>query len=123
MTTAVQKAPRLTEADAVRMVAELYGLSVSAAPLPSERDQNFYCKAGNDQFVLKIANSEEVFEFLELQNRLILFLAGRDIALERVHGTVGGGRRYRARQLGADRGRHPRWRVGLHPHPAHGRGQ
>ena len=82
MTTAVQKAPRLTEADAVRIVAELYGLSVSAAPLPSERDQNFYCKAGNDQFVLKMANSEEVFEFLELQNRLILFLAGRDIALD-----------------------------------------
>jgi 4-aminobutyrate aminotransferase-like enzyme/Ser/Thr protein kinase RdoA (MazF antagonist) len=33
-------------------------------------------------FVLKIANSEEAFEFLELQNQLIRFLAGRDIALE-----------------------------------------
>src|SRR5712691_1027671 len=82
MTTAVQRAPRLTSDDAARIVAELYGLSVSAAPLPSERDQNFYCKAGNDQFVLKIANSEQVFEFLELQNRLSQFRAGRDIALE-----------------------------------------
>ena len=68
MTTAVQKAPRITEADAVRIAAELYGLDVSAESLPSERDQNFYCKAGNEQFVLKIANADETIKFLELQN-------------------------------------------------------
>jgi 4-aminobutyrate aminotransferase-like enzyme/Ser/Thr protein kinase RdoA (MazF antagonist) len=82
MTTAVQKAPRITSNDAVRIVADLYGLNISATPLPSERDQNFYCQAGNEQFVLKIANSEEHLEFLELQNDLIEFLAGRDIALD-----------------------------------------
>ena len=82
MTTAVQKAPRINHDDAVRIAAELYGLKVSATPLPSERDQNFYCQAGNKQYVLKIANSAEDFEFLELQNQLIQFLAASKIELE-----------------------------------------
>src|SRR2546430_5345659 len=82
MTTAAQKAPRITEADAVRIAAELYGLDVSAESLPSERDQNFYCRAGNEQFVLKIANADETIKFLELQNQLIRFLAASKIELE-----------------------------------------
>src|SRR5712692_5898396 len=98
MTMAVQKAPRITRNRAAQIAAELYGLNVSAAPLPSERDQNFllcvdsllsspplpshpnrtarsgtpasgYCPGpsqsatGDERFVLKIANSEEAFEF------------------------------------------------------------
>src|SRR5438132_2136215 len=111
MSTAVKKAPRITQDDAVRIAAEVYGLNVSAAPLPSERDQNFYCKAlprrphpsraarlgtpgrasaptaprsgdSNEEFVLKIANSEEAFEFLELQNQLIKFITASKIELE-----------------------------------------
>jgi Ser/Thr protein kinase RdoA (MazF antagonist) len=82
MTTAVQEAPRIARDDAVRVAADLYDLNVSAAPLPSERDQNFYCQSGNQQFVLKIANSGEAFEFLELQNQLIEFLAASKISLE-----------------------------------------
>ena len=93
MTTAVQKAPRITPDDAARIAANLYGLNVFAAPLPSERDQNFVlCSAPSDlqspntdrheRFVLKIANSAEAFEFLELQNQLIQFLTDRKIALE-----------------------------------------
>jgi 4-aminobutyrate aminotransferase-like enzyme/Ser/Thr protein kinase RdoA (MazF antagonist) len=82
MTTAVQKAPRIIPDDAVSMVADLYGLNASAAPLPSERDQNFYCKASNEELVLKIANADEAIEFLELQNQLIRFLAASKIDLE-----------------------------------------
>jgi len=83
MTTALQKAPRITLNDAELLAADLYGLDVSAAPLPSERDQNFALRnASGEQFVLKIANAEEQFEFLELQNQLIQFLAARDIDLE-----------------------------------------
>ena len=52
----------MVEADAVRIAAELYGLDVSAESLPSERDQNFYCRAGNEQFVLKIANADETIK-------------------------------------------------------------
>ena len=101
MTTAVQKAPRITSDDAVRIAADLYGLDVTATQLPSERDQNFllcsvsqespllqsgYCpeqsSLGDQQFVLKIANSEEAFEILELQNELIQFLTASKIELE-----------------------------------------
>ena len=82
MTTAVQKAPRIIPDDAVSIVANLYGLNVSAAPLPSERDQNFYCRASYEELVLKIANADEAIEFLELQNQLIRFLAASKIALE-----------------------------------------
>ncbi len=93
MTTAVQRAPRITQDDAARIASDLYDLNASATPLPSERDQNFLlCCApshlqspgsrGVNQFVLKIANSAEAFEFLELQNQLIRFLTARKIDLE-----------------------------------------
>src|SRR5436309_5702590 len=83
MTTAVKKAPQITQRHAELVAADLYGLSVSAAPLPSERDQNFALRnASGEQFVLKIANAEECLEFLELQNQLIQFLAARDLDLE-----------------------------------------
>ena len=83
MTTAVQKAPRITLHDAELLAADLYGLDVSAAPLPSERDQNFALRnASGEQFVLKIANAEESLEFLDLQNQLIQFLAVRDLDLQ-----------------------------------------
>jgi 4-aminobutyrate aminotransferase-like enzyme/Ser/Thr protein kinase RdoA (MazF antagonist) len=103
MTTAVQKAPRITQDDAVRIAADLYGLKVSAAPLPSERDQNFLLScapshlqspgsSGDEQFVLKIANSAEAFEVLDLQNKLIQFLTASRIELEfpRIVQTVTG---------------------------------
>ena len=83
MTTAVQKAPRFALNDAVEVAAELYGLHVSASVLPSERDQNFLLRTvSGEQFVLKIANAEEDFEFLDFQNQLIKFLATRDLDLE-----------------------------------------
>src|SRR6267143_1879390 len=83
MTTALHKAPRITLNDAELLAGDLYGLSVSATPLPSERDQNFALRnASGEQLVLKIANAEERFEFLDLQNQLIQFLAARNIDLE-----------------------------------------
>src|SRR5438128_3170838 len=83
MTTALQKAPRITLNDAELLAADLYGLDVSAAPLPSERDQNFVLRnPSGEQFVLKIANAEEQFEFLELQDQLICYLAARELDLE-----------------------------------------
>ena len=48
--------------------------------------------------------------------------AGRDLAAERLHRPVGGGRRHRARQRRADRRRHARGRLGLDPHQPDGRG-
>jgi 4-aminobutyrate aminotransferase-like enzyme len=83
MTTAVQKAPRITNADAIRIAAEVYGLAVSASALPSERDQNYLLRASTEeQFVLKIANADEDPQFLDCQNQLIRTLAAADIELE-----------------------------------------
>src|SRR2546423_1626865 len=83
MTTTVQRAPRSSEADAVRLASELCGVESSAAALPSERDQNFLLTAATgEKFVVKIANAGEDFEFLELQNQLIRFLAAAKIDLQ-----------------------------------------
>src|SRR6185295_12192772 len=83
MTTAVQRAPRISEADATSIADELYGLKSSASALPSERDQNFLLTAATgEKFVLKIANAGEDFDFLELQNHLIRFLAAAKIDLQ-----------------------------------------
>jgi Ser/Thr protein kinase RdoA (MazF antagonist) len=83
MTTAVQKAPRVALDDAVEFAAELYGLRVTASALPSERDQNFLLRTvSGEQFVLKIANAEENFDFLNFQNHLIRFLTARRLDLE-----------------------------------------
>ena len=46
MTPAVEQAPVLSAADAVRIAREIYGLEAEGRPLPSERDQNFHLDAG-----------------------------------------------------------------------------
>ena len=82
MSSTVQTAPRLSREEAVRIAAELYGIEVSAAPLPSERDQNFLLHDSHgEQFVLKIANSKESLEFLEMQNCMIRFLSGAPVEM------------------------------------------
>src|SRR5262249_49763423 len=45
-------------------------------------DQNFLINRAGENFVLKIANSEESLEFLELQNQMMQFLSARQIDLE-----------------------------------------
>ena len=88
MIASVQKAPRVTQEAAVRIVDELYGIDGSAAALPSERDQSFLISCdeaeteSNERFVLKISNAEESFEFLDLQNQMIQFLSECKIDLE-----------------------------------------
>jgi 4-aminobutyrate aminotransferase-like enzyme/Ser/Thr protein kinase RdoA (MazF antagonist) len=90
---AVQRAPRISEGDAIRIAVELFGLESSAAALPSERDQNFLLSAASgEKFVLKIANAEEDIQFLELQNQLIRFLAAAktDLQFPRIVSTKTG---------------------------------
>ncbi|HYW42986.1 MAG TPA: aminotransferase class III-fold pyridoxal phosphate-dependent enzyme [Bryobacteraceae bacterium] len=82
MTSLVQKSPRFQIDDAIRLARDLYGLDVAAVPLPSERDQNFrLCDASGARYVLKIANSEEALEILDLQNQALKFLAACDTGL------------------------------------------
>ena len=50
--------PSFTEAEAVRLAEEWYGLHGTARTLPSERDRNFLLTAeSGEQFVLKISNA------------------------------------------------------------------
>ncbi|MGO9262773.1 MAG: aminotransferase class III-fold pyridoxal phosphate-dependent enzyme [Bryobacteraceae bacterium] len=76
MTSAVHSAPSFSAADAVRLARDLYALAAEAEALPSERDQNFLLRdIDGGRFVLKIANSAESRDFLDLQNRAIEHLA------------------------------------------------
>jgi Ser/Thr protein kinase RdoA (MazF antagonist) len=79
----VANAPQFTSGDAVRLAHDLYGLALAAESLPSERDQNFLLRDDTGpRFVLKIANRDEGLEVLDLQNKLLEFLATRDTGLE-----------------------------------------
>ena len=70
-------APKFSTDEASEIANELFDLQVShCQPLPSERDQNFLiADSGGNQFVLKVANSNEATEFLEGQNELLQHLA------------------------------------------------
>ncbi|HSB09276.1 MAG TPA: aminotransferase class III-fold pyridoxal phosphate-dependent enzyme [Blastocatellia bacterium] len=73
-----QPRPSFSESDAARLALELYGLSVSAKELTSERDQNFLVRTGSgEQLVLKIAAVAERRETLEFQNAVMRHLQGR----------------------------------------------
>ena len=61
--------PRFTAGDALEAAFARYGLSGSAAPLPSERDQNFLiADPRHGKFVLKIANRNDSAELLDFQH-------------------------------------------------------
>src|SRR5208283_2898428 len=83
----VAAAPKFTADDAARLARDLYGLSLAAESLPSERDQNFVLKDdAGPRFVLKIANREEALEVLDLQNKLFdrLTASGTELTFPRL---------------------------------------
>ena len=85
--------PEFTLEDAIQIANEHYGLSTTAHPLPSERDQNFYLRSRDGkEYVLKIANNSEQAAILDLQNCAIDYLAERlpTLALSRVCRTETG---------------------------------
>jgi 4-aminobutyrate aminotransferase-like enzyme/Ser/Thr protein kinase RdoA (MazF antagonist) len=62
-------APTFEKSEATRLAKQFYHLDCSAAPLPSERDQNFLLQTDQgERFVLKIANGLEERAMLEAQN-------------------------------------------------------
>ncbi len=63
--------PNFSTQDAARLARELYGVTVSAQALASERDQNFVCSAPGRQFVLKISSAAESREVLDFQNKAL----------------------------------------------------
>ena len=68
--------PDWNAASVETLVARLYGISTTATPLPSERDQNFLLQTeGSEKFVLKIANALESEELLQAQTQVLHHLA------------------------------------------------
>ena len=96
MAIAAESIPRFTASDVLEAALARYGLSGSAAPLPSERDQNFLiADPQRGKFVLKIANRGDSAELLDFQHlgmrrvaerrcgiqvpRIVASLAGADV--------------------------------------------
>src|SRR4029077_18669141 len=65
-----------TEAEAIRLARELYGLEATARALPGEYDDNFQLtSADRREFVLKVMHPAREPSFVELQCRALTHLA------------------------------------------------
>jgi len=65
-----------TEAEAVRLARELYGLQAVARALPGEYDDNFHLtSAGGNAFVLKVMHPARERSFIDLQCQALTHLA------------------------------------------------
>jgi 4-aminobutyrate aminotransferase-like enzyme/Ser/Thr protein kinase RdoA (MazF antagonist) len=68
----------VTEAEAVRLARELYGIEASARALPGEYDDNFHLTgADGREFVLKVMHPARERSFIDLQCRALTHLAPR----------------------------------------------
>ncbi len=75
MSAIVKHAPRFSTEEAARIARDLFGLDTAAKQLPSERDQNFcLTTAQGETYVLKLANSIERREVLDLQNQAMIYI-------------------------------------------------
>jgi len=63
--------PNYSISEAAAIVQNYYGLTTNISSLPSDRDQNFLCSSSEKKFVLKISNSDERKDVLEMQNECI----------------------------------------------------
>jgi 4-aminobutyrate aminotransferase-like enzyme/aminoglycoside phosphotransferase (APT) family kinase protein len=90
MMSLLEQAPRFDAADAIALARDLYALDASAAPLPSECDQNFLLQTSGARFVLKIANASEPRPLLEAQNAAMRHVAVRTGLCPRIVPTASG---------------------------------
>jgi hydroxylysine kinase len=68
----------VTEAEAVRLARELYGIEGTARALPGEYDDNFHFSATDGrEFVLKVMHPARERSFIDLQTQVLLHLAER----------------------------------------------
>src|SRR5467141_810123 len=82
-----------TEAEAVRLARELYGLEAAARALPAEYDDNFHLTGADGRaFVLKVMHPARERSFIDLQCRALTHLAQRapQLPLPRVTPNRGG---------------------------------
>ncbi len=74
----VEPPPALTPVDAAELAARVFAVEGPAAPLDSERDANFRIDSGGRSFVLKVYNSAELEDVVEMQTRAMLHVAATD---------------------------------------------
>src|SRR5712691_10301547 len=68
----------VTEAEAVRLARELYGLEASAQALPGEYDDNFHLRTSDSRaYVLKVIHPAREQSFIDKQCRALAHLAER----------------------------------------------
>ena len=68
----------VTEAEAVRLARELYGIEATARALPGEYDDNFHLNGADGRaFVLKVMHPARERSFIDLQCRALTHLAQR----------------------------------------------
>jgi 4-aminobutyrate aminotransferase-like enzyme/Ser/Thr protein kinase RdoA (MazF antagonist) len=68
----------VTEAEAIRLARELYGIEAGARALPGEYDDNFHLTAADGRaFVLKVMHPARERSFIDLQCRALTHLAQR----------------------------------------------
>src|SRR5258708_35331065 len=82
----------VTEAEAVRLARELYGLEATARALPGEYDENFHLtSADGHAFILKGLHPARAHSFIERQYRPLTHLPQRAPPLRLPRGTPNGG--------------------------------
>lgn len=77
--------------EAIRVAKEVYGLHVTAAPLPGEYDDNFRVVADDGRtFVLKLMHESRESSFIDLQCRALRYLESHapELSLPRVRPTL-----------------------------------
>ncbi len=66
---------KITPEQAEEILAELYGLTGTAKPLPGERDFNFrIITEDNDSYILKVSRPGEDWDLLDFQQQILLHL-------------------------------------------------
>src|SRR6267154_66268 len=83
----------VTEAEAVRLAQEIYGIQATARALPGEYDDNFHLISSDGRaFVLKVMHPAREPSFIDLQCRALTHLAQRapQLPLPRVTPNRGG---------------------------------
>ena len=89
--TLLQHTPSFTDREASHLVLQIFGCTGRAAPLPSERDQNFLFESdAGERYVLKIANSLEDLSVLEAQNLAMMHLSEKTGFSPKVLGAQNG---------------------------------
>lgn len=78
-------APNFSIKDAERIASDHFGVNGSAESLVSDRDQNFWIKSPNRNFVLKISNSMEDINVIDMQNEAMQYIYQKTPHIDLTH--------------------------------------